>query len=101
MRCPRADPTGCQLGTGCPPVLDGGGAVRVVWQEEAEHAKVVLDGPVLRLGLPVVELTDQSQRLRGIPREAAAGVLGKTNKGCRVEKGWRRSDGRKKGQLPS
>lgn len=45
------------------PVLDGGGAVRLVGQEQLPHAKVVLDGPVLRLGVPGVELANQRQRL--------------------------------------
>ena len=61
------------LGTACPlimcqnrlPVRDGGGAVGAVGQEQAPHAEVVLERPVLRLGVPVVELADQRQRLVG------------------------------------
>jgi len=42
------------------PVWNGGGAIGAIGQEEAEHAKVILDSPVIRCWLPVVELADQS-----------------------------------------
>lgn len=42
---------------------DGGSTVGLVRQEELERPKVVLDSPVIRLGLPVVELANQRQRL--------------------------------------
>ena len=47
------------------PVGDDGGAVGAVGQEEAPDAEVVLDGPVVGLGVPVVELAYQRNRLRG------------------------------------
>ena len=41
------------------PVWNGLLAVRVVGEEQLPDAEVVLDGPVLRLGVPVVVLPDQ------------------------------------------
>lgn len=45
------------------PVRNDRRAVRAVRQEQAPHAKVVLHRPVLRPGLPGVELAQQRQRL--------------------------------------
>ncbi len=44
---------------------DDRGAVSAVGQEEAPDAKVVLDGPVVGLGVPVVELAYQRDGLQG------------------------------------
>lgn len=46
------------------PVWDGLLAGRVVGQEQLPDAEVVLDGPVLRLGVPVVVLPDQRYGLQ-------------------------------------
>ena len=44
------------------PVGDGGCAI-IIWKEQLPHPEIVLGGPVTVLGLPVVELSHERQRL--------------------------------------
>lgn len=44
-------------------VGDGRGAISIVRDKQVPHAKVVLDGPVLRLGVPIIELPNERQSL--------------------------------------
>ena len=60
LRLPKPVGRTCELA----PVLDGGGAVSLVGQEEGEHAVVVPLGPMLIPGGPIVELAYQGQGLQ-------------------------------------